>query len=359
MAKGLVIILLLFMSMLILTASCQADQFRTDVEMLISELTEKCDWITAPISVGIGYFFYQNSKMSSQFAYSFASEVENAITEQRSFVLVNRSRLGEVLKEMNLQMSDLVNPATMKQIGKIKGLDAIIVGNYTPWGEHSVRVKVELIMIETGRSAVRTQILEGIPPSVRIEPPQYQEQKRRLERIQTWLPQPAQSPAETSTPELRVSIEPDKMTAYEEGEELTLYVKASLDCYIEIYDIASDGAVTQIFPNRFMLAESSDSGNFIRANVRTPIPGRFNFKLQTAKPYGVDTLKVIASTRRFSPRKSSFYSSKSPFPQMGNIDDDTELEHLKSRAKSVVPVQGSSQKALKFAEDYCTILITR
>jgi len=63
-------------------------------------------------------------------------------------------------------------------------------------------------------------------------------------------------------------------------------VKSDKDCYVRIYYVQSDGNTIEIFPNKYC------EDNFIRANVRTPIPGDLGFILQISGPnFGVETFK--------------------------------------------------------------------
>lgn len=47
------------------------------------------------------------------------------------FEVIERSSLDRVLGEQNLQMSGLTDPVTATKVGKILGVDAIVLGNVT------------------------------------------------------------------------------------------------------------------------------------------------------------------------------------------------------------------------------------
>jgi hypothetical protein len=163
-------------------------------------------------------------------------------------------------------------------------------------------------------------------------------------------------PHSIASSDFRVTIEPERMEGYKEGDELKLYVKSEEDCYIEIYNISEDGSTRQIFPNEQWLRSHSPDDNFIRAGVRTVVPPDPSFKLRISAPYGVETLKLIASTRPFGNRSRSFYQEKGAFPKVGNIDDSQTVETLKYRARSVLVEPGSSEESVKVAQSYCTTL---
>ncbi len=335
-----------------------ADQFSEDVEKLTRELSDKMHATTSPIAVGLGSFFYGDSKMSSDFAVHFAAEVENAATNVPRFTLVNRSRLDEILRELDLQMSDLIDPDTVKRLGRIQGLDAMLTGQYSLWGK-GVRVKAELIHIEDARMVAVTEVIGGIPDNVTVKPPQYEVQRQRIEeKVRDWISEEPAREGQAPKSDFRITIEPDRAVAYREGEELTLYVKSDVDCYIEVYDIAPDGATHLIFPNEYWEKRHSRHENFIRAGVRMPLPYDDSFRLEIFPPYGVETLKVVASTKPFGARTRAFYEQKGAFPRFGNIDEPETVKALKHRTRSVLaqPEGDPSEAPAKVAQTYCTIL---
>jgi curli biogenesis system outer membrane secretion channel CsgG len=47
------------------------------------------------------------------------------------FAVIERARLEGVLKEQSLQMTGVVDPDTLKKVGLIAGVDAVLMGDYT------------------------------------------------------------------------------------------------------------------------------------------------------------------------------------------------------------------------------------
>ena len=81
----------------------------------------------------------------------FAQELEiDLATSQMKLDLVNRSRLSELIKELKLNVTGTIDPATAKQLGKFAGVDVLIVGTVTPLDE-VVRLDVEAINTEDAR----------------------------------------------------------------------------------------------------------------------------------------------------------------------------------------------------------------
>ncbi len=68
-----------------------------------------------------------------------------------TFQVMERSNLNAVLKEQKLSSTGLIDPETAKKLGKLKMVDAVIVGNITPFG-NSFRVTIKILDTETGMS---------------------------------------------------------------------------------------------------------------------------------------------------------------------------------------------------------------
>jgi hypothetical protein len=305
------------------------DQFSRDVAELMAELLVMMEWDEQPAVIGLGSFFYADSKMTSNFGYFFTSEVELAVMHMPRFTLVDRSRLDDILNELGFQISDLVDKKTAKQIGKIKGLDAMLTGHYSTW-DGKVQVKAKLIRVEDTETVVVTKLINSVPADVAVKPPNYEVQKQRInEKIQDWLTESPDVNEQSPSSDFRVTIEPGRIEGYTKGDELKMYVKSEADCYIEIYNISGDGSTRLLFPNEHWLKSHSPNENFIRAGVRTPIPPDPSFKLKISSPYGVETLKLIASTKPFGARARSVYQERGAFPKIGNIDDTQTVETLK------------------------------
>ena len=64
------------------------------------------------------------------------------LVQDGSYTVVERRMLDKILAEQNFSTSDRANPATAAQIGKILGLDAIIVGSITQFGAETKGTKV-------------------------------------------------------------------------------------------------------------------------------------------------------------------------------------------------------------------------
>lgn len=68
----------------------------------------------------------------------------------KGFEIVDRTHLQSILKEHKLSAKGIINPDTARKLGKIAGVDALVTGTITPFGD-SVRLSVKILNVETAR----------------------------------------------------------------------------------------------------------------------------------------------------------------------------------------------------------------
>ena len=80
-----------------------------------------------------------------------AEEMSGNLTQQSGgFDVLDRNHIKRILEEQKLSMSGLVDPRTIKKVGKLAGTDILITGTITPFGD-SIRLACKAIDTETGR----------------------------------------------------------------------------------------------------------------------------------------------------------------------------------------------------------------
>jgi len=72
----------------------------------------------------------------------------NLVSAGKGFQVVDRIHLKSILAEHKLSLSGLTDPNTTKKLGKIAGVDAIVIGTVTPFGD-SVRISAKVITTDT------------------------------------------------------------------------------------------------------------------------------------------------------------------------------------------------------------------
>jgi len=77
----------------------------------------------------------------------------------KKFEIIDRNHLKSIMKEHKFSMSGLVDPDTVKKLGQIAGVDAIVTGTVTAFGD-SIRVTCKVIATDTARiiGGSRTEI---------------------------------------------------------------------------------------------------------------------------------------------------------------------------------------------------------
>ncbi|MGD2087818.1 MAG: FlgO family outer membrane protein [Candidatus Aminicenantes bacterium] len=79
--------------------------------------------------------------ISEEFSISLASA-------GKGFTVVDRTHLKSILEEHKLSAKGLIDPATARKLGKIAGVEALVTGTLTPFGD-SVRISVKILDTET------------------------------------------------------------------------------------------------------------------------------------------------------------------------------------------------------------------
>src|SRR5208282_6353719 len=98
-----------------------------------------------------------------------ADELSSDLSEDgKDFEIYDRNNLKSILTEHKFSMSGLMDPKTVKELGRKAGVDAIITGTVTPLGDN-VRVSVRVIATDTAEviatakgDITRTKAIEGL-----------------------------------------------------------------------------------------------------------------------------------------------------------------------------------------------------
>lgn len=80
----------------------------------------------------------------------FAETLSTKLAGVSGLQLVERSRLSDALKELKLQSTALVNPASAKKLGLFVGAEYVIIGSFQKVGD-KIKADVRQIEVETGK----------------------------------------------------------------------------------------------------------------------------------------------------------------------------------------------------------------
>src|SRR5258708_5885424 len=79
------------------------------------------------------------------------------LSQLPEFVVVERTRLSDAIKELNFNRSQYVDPATAQKMGKMLGVQSVVVGSYQKLGD-DVRITARLVEVETGEVKAPTRV---------------------------------------------------------------------------------------------------------------------------------------------------------------------------------------------------------
>lgn len=74
----------------------------------------------------------------------------NLTMAEKDFQVIDRNHLKTLLTEHKLSLSGLVDPETIKKIGQISGVDALVTGSVTPFGDN-IRVTCKVIATDSAK----------------------------------------------------------------------------------------------------------------------------------------------------------------------------------------------------------------
>lgn len=87
----------------------------------------------------------------TEFGRFIAEEISvNLTMAEKGFEVIDRNHLKSLLTEHKLSVSGLVDPDTIKKIGQISGVNSLVTGSVTPFGDN-IRVTCKVIATDTAK----------------------------------------------------------------------------------------------------------------------------------------------------------------------------------------------------------------
>ncbi|MBE7446438.1 MAG: protein kinase [Planctomycetia bacterium] len=258
-----------------------------------------------------------------------ASELINQLKNFDKVKAYEREFPSDVLKEIQLIESGVIHDDTRQKLRQLVETEGVVVG-WIGYVENTFKISARMLHVESGK----------ILGSESVD-------------ILGWNINDTVNNAE-----FNVKIRMDSKT-YSIGDPATIYLTASRDCYITLFNVRSNGEIWELFPNRYK------PDNFVQASVEYKIPGtNDSFGFRICEPPGKEYIKVIASTIPLSPNQIQEQISHDTTFLVAKADNiaqndnyvfrsvsPTEMrglhEILKKRAIEVVP----SQKSKKVSYD--------
>ncbi len=242
----------------------------------------------AAVSLGIMPFTDTKGKAVADDAA--ASELSAVLGRYRFIRLVERARLDELMNEIQLGMTGLVDEGSAVKAGKIRGLEVLVLGAVGPSG-----VSARAVHTETGRVIASYTVASALEMRTLGE--------RIAFDIETHLSRENVKRLRNESPSIHTEFWMEKKSggrlvsgnknALRIGDSVTFHFKANRNGFLTIVDIQPGGDVVILFPNDF----SRD--NRVAAGTLYSIPSASDtFEITVSEPSGVDTVVAFFTEKK-------------------------------------------------------------
>ncbi len=222
------------------------------------------------------------------------SEISAELGKYQFILLVERSKLGALVKEIEIGQSGLIDPSTVAEAGKIHGLQVIIDGSISING-----ISARAVHVETGKIIAAAVVndeneagLLGKKLAAGIEVYLARENLKKLRndnpeiKNEFWLEKTAGNRSLKITPS-------DENGEVKIGGTVSFHFKSDTDGYLTIVDIQPNGEVVVLYPNDF------SGGNIIKAGNEYSIPSKDDeFQITVTEPAGTDTVVAFFTMKK-------------------------------------------------------------
>ncbi|WP_339138653.1 MAG: FlgO family outer membrane protein [Candidatus Electrothrix sp. GW3-4] len=126
-----------------LAAVCDASAYEAEIKKMSATMAEKISATEKDKIAVVDFTDLQGdvTELGRFVAEEFSVALAGA---GKGFKVVDRTHLKSIIKENKLSATGLIDPATARKLGKIVGVEALITGTLTPFGD-SVRIAVKIL----------------------------------------------------------------------------------------------------------------------------------------------------------------------------------------------------------------------
>ena len=165
------------------------------------------------------------------------------------------------------------------------GSQAVVRGTcFDLGGEIQVNLKITATDgDELAATTVRIPAARLRQAGLKLVPDNYEDARKNLEICN--------AQAQASTLKVKLALDRGEGGIYRRGEKLYLFLKANQDCYVKVIYHQVDGSNIQIFPNDF-----HPDARIRKDQLYQIPPDDHSFEMEVLAPFGVEMVKVIAST---------------------------------------------------------------
>lgn len=133
---------------------------------------------------------------------------------------------------------------------------------------------------------------------------------------------------------------------YKPGDEVKFFFKTDKDCYLTLLNVSTSGEVKVLFPNEYQ------KNNLVKSGNTYSVPGEeAKYMYKADKPYGVETVKAIATLKEVALYKPEEVEPTGPFQEF----KETEQKVAKNIDIVLKPVDAKKwaevEKTIRIIED--------
>ncbi|HID44178.1 MAG TPA: hypothetical protein EYP34_00290, partial [Chromatiaceae bacterium] len=159
--------IILSLALLLVPALSSASNFEKDIDNIREKLADK---ITLEKIKNIAVIDFTDVHSNvTELGRFIAEELSTSLVlSKNSFSVIDRSHLKYILNEQKLSVSGLLNPKNTIKVGKLAGVDALVLGTITPFGDN-VRLTVKVLDTRTAHliageraTIAKTQAIEEL-----------------------------------------------------------------------------------------------------------------------------------------------------------------------------------------------------
>jgi len=260
-------------------------------------------------SIAISYFTHTNGDTSEFSKYIADKLVVNLFNVPNANLdIIEREQLAAIFHEMKFNMTGVVDTKTIQKLGKIHGVDSLVLGSITEMGK-KISITARVADTETGQVTSAAEVIIEKKPYIKnllskkiIDKDAHETKKKSEKKIKkTSISREKralrvnQSPIELfkviqqyADNNIQVSILPTQ-EMYKIGRDyLEMTVSSSRSGYLTILSVGSSKKIYQLFPNKL------DTDNSLRPGRDIFLP-RSSWRLPANGPAGIDYFLAIVT----------------------------------------------------------------
>ena len=252
-----------------------------------------------PVKISFGSITYADTGLGSAFSLYLEDQILLALRSEKGITVAAQTPRVPIPGEGARKESG--TPSTTSPANDAARDTVVLTANF--FGESAGKIPVFLRLVDQSRSEIVASSSfaldrASLPSSLATLPSNYSSALATKNEIANLR---ASKESDSTSFQVRLWTERGQGSTYLDGEELVVNFSSTRDCYIKVYHVDVNGRVSLILPNRYSRDNFFKSGKV----YQVPSPGA-PYRFLLGKPYGVEFVKVVASTAPFDGIEESF-----------------------------------------------------